>query len=108
MSWSHFDDGASLGTRGSEHGVIILDDEHDNGARITLERDGGPAPFAITCGVYGCMVHTRYFGAEGEARHAFGAMKAALGELLDSQSAADSDDLSGMAAGVDAFVARFP
>lgn len=48
--WYSFDEGRSIGLRGTEEGVIIRDDEHPEGARITLERDGR-TPFAITCGI---------------------------------------------------------
>jgi hypothetical protein len=39
MSWQPFDNGATVGQRGSEDGVTLRDEEHDLGARITLERD---------------------------------------------------------------------
>ena len=108
MTWYEFDSGRSLGGTGSERGVIIRDDEHGDGARITLERDGGAAPFAITCGVYGWMVHTRFFGSEAEAQGEFEAMAAALTELVASQPVTDSEDLSGMTDAISAFMARFP
>jgi len=59
-SWHQFEDGATLGQKGSESGVILRDEEHPQEARITLERDTRTAPFAITCGIYGCMLHTRF------------------------------------------------
>ena len=62
--------------------MILLDDEHTDGARITLERGGHNAAFSITCGVYGWMVHTRFFGDEAEARREYGAMKVALSDLV--------------------------
>ena len=42
----------------SEGGVILRELEHPDGARIALERGGAVSPFAITCGIYGWMVHT--------------------------------------------------
>jgi len=42
--WHIFDSGKSIGTRGSEEGYIVSDEEHDMGARITLERSGCTAP----------------------------------------------------------------
>ena len=60
----------------------MLDEEHTDGARITLERDGDIAPFSITCGVYGWMFHTRFFGEEAEARSQYDAMKVALSDLV--------------------------
>lgn len=37
--WYSFDNGSTIGTDGSENGVIIKDEEHELGARITLEKD---------------------------------------------------------------------
>ncbi|HEX8691966.1 MAG TPA: hypothetical protein VF746_06085 [Longimicrobium sp.] len=82
MSWYPVDDGATLGTGGSEDGVIVRDDEHGLGARITLEEGGGIAPFSITCGVYGWMVHTRFFSTREEADAAYEAMQADLAAIL--------------------------
>jgi hypothetical protein len=112
MSWFAFDNGKSIGQRGSEGGTIIRDEEHGEGARITLERDGQTAPVAITCGIYGWMVHTRFFGTESEARSEFETMRAELSKIIstiplapdpevDSKSRAMSEALS-------EFVTRFP
>lgn len=38
---------------------LVRDEEHSAGARITLERDGSIAPFAITCGIYGGFLYHR-------------------------------------------------
>ncbi|MDO9417679.1 hypothetical protein [Pararhizobium sp.] len=82
MGWGPYDDGSSLGTAGSEGGIILRDEEHAQGARITLEDSPRP-PFAITCGIYGVMVHTAYAATQAEAETAYGAMKADLEMLLD-------------------------
>jgi hypothetical protein len=97
-----FDDGRALGTAGSESGTIARDEEHDGGARITLERDAASAPFAITCGIYGCMAHTRFFSNEVEAVTAFEEMKHGLERILRSET--EGDDISDSIAD---FVARF-
>lgn len=81
MDWYPFDDGKTIGTTGSERGRILLDEEHPAGARITLERDGH-TPFGITCGIYGCFMHTAFASTEGEAMTKYEAMKARLGELV--------------------------
>ena len=83
MSWYQFNNGKSIGHRGSENGIVIRDEEHAGGARITLEQGGGTAPLAITCGIYGWMVHTRFFGAESEAQTDFENMKAELNKIID-------------------------
>jgi hypothetical protein len=80
--WNAYSDGKTVGQAGSEEGTIVLDEEHIDGARITLERDSRTAPAAITCGIYGWMVHTRFFADESEARAQYGLMKSGLQNLL--------------------------
>jgi hypothetical protein len=110
--WATIDNGATIGTQGSENGVIERDEEHPDGARITLERDTTHAPFAITCGVYGWMCHTRYFGTSREANQALNEMKISLTNILTLiplQSDPEAD--AKCARVVDAiqdFVTRFP
>lgn len=52
----------TIGTTGSEEGIIQKDEEYDGSARITLETcpRHGTDEYAITCGVYGSMVHTTF------------------------------------------------
>jgi len=83
MTWAPFVDEAGLAApRGSEGGAIVVDEEHALGARITLERDAGAAAYAITCGIYGWMVHTRYFSDYDVAQREYEAMKGGLSEIL--------------------------
>jgi hypothetical protein len=60
LDWSDFEGGKTIGTKGSESGTIISDIENSNGARVTLEKDCGNIPFAITIGIYGLMFHTHF------------------------------------------------
>ena len=83
MEWIAFDNGTSIGQRGSEGGVIIRDDEHSLGARITLEQGGGIAPFSVTCGIYGWMFHTRFFSSQAEAEADYEQMKDGLADILN-------------------------
>jgi len=80
--WDLFDGGGTYCQVGSENGTIMRDEEHDMGARITLERNATTAPYAITCGVYGWMVHTRFFRVETEAFARFEEMKNSLSGIL--------------------------
>ena len=100
-SWHPVGDGATLSQTGSEGGVIIRDEEHPQGARITLERGGGIAPFSITCGVYGVMFHTRFFADEAEGQEAYDLMKPEIASI----AAGNATDASAKAS---AFVAQFP
>ena len=104
-AWHAFADGTSTGTKGSEGGIITLDEEHPDGARITLEQGGQTAPWAITCGVYGLMVHTRFFADRPTAEAEYEAMKPALHAVVSQLSAADPAGQGYLASN---FVDRFP
>lgn len=117
--WRNFENGETLGTRGSQDGHILLDDEHPLGARITIESetrsgcgtDSRPIPFAITCGIYGLFFHTRFFSNEAEARSAFAEMKLELGRILalaTSETASDEETRHAVFAAISTFVERFP
>jgi hypothetical protein len=99
--WVDCGGGATIGTTGSEDGTIIADEEHTEGGRITLERDGRTAPFSITCGVYGMMAHTTFHSTLGEAEAQYEAMKAEIGRLLENWD--DIDELQWL----EEFVNRF-
>lgn len=109
--WHPFDDGRSVGQKGSEGGSIIRDDEHDLGARITLERDGS-TPYGITCGIYGWMVHTRFFSSEEDASKAYEAMRVELESILKSMPLASDKDVSekskAVSVAIGTFIERFP
>ena len=110
-AWLPFDGGVSLGEPGSDGGAIVRDDEYRGGARITLER-GGFAPFSITCGVYGLMMHSRYFAALPEAEREYAAMQPDLAAIVDSQPLTTDPDLDAkmdaVIAAIGRFVDRFP
>ena len=61
--WTAFDSGKSLGSQGSESGIIIKDEEIENTARITIEKDSQIAPFSITFGIYGLAFHTNFYSS---------------------------------------------
>lgn len=84
-AWQPILDGFE-GDVGSERGIVRLDEEHPSGARITLEEGGVTAPWSITCGIYGLMVHTAFFESESEAREAIVVMKARVTAIMDSSS----------------------
>ncbi len=109
-SWHPFSNGATLGQPGSEQGVIVRDEEHPLGARITLECAASVAPFAITCGIYGWMMHTRFFSGEDAAAAQYGLMKNALSALLDAaeQTAAIDGGRQILMDGVSKFVEAYP
>jgi hypothetical protein len=109
-SWQPFDDGATLGLPGSEEGVVVRDEEHSLGARITLERAASVAPFAITSGIYGWMMHTRFFTSESEAESQYDLMKDSLSGLLEAAEQTTAIDCGRQVLmdGVEKFVGEYP
>lgn len=113
-AWTPYESGSTIGQRGSDDGLIMGDEEYCESARITLERDcrayGKPAiPFTITCGIYGLMVHTRFFGDEFHARQQLNEMKTALATLVDQLPADCEDEVpDGLEKALDEFVYRYP
>jgi hypothetical protein len=110
-TWLNFEQGATIGQQGSEMGVIVRDEEHSGGSRITLERATRVSPFAITCGIYGCFFHTRFFGDEAEAQREYEAMKKVLEEIIEGLSRGQLGDKEAEHRSmklIDEFVERFP
>jgi hypothetical protein len=82
MGRTKFNGRKGFGTRSSELGVIERAVELNGCARIILERETRVAPFAITCGISGWMVHKRFFGTEQEAEEEFATMNADLARIV--------------------------
>ena len=109
--WQAFDNSRTVGTPGSEGGAIVRDEEHELGARITLEQGCEVAPFAITCGLYGWFVHTCYKGGRDEADATYEAMREELGRIADMLGEEPTDAEQTKHAVFEAippFVERFP
>jgi len=81
-TWKSFEDRQTIKSIGSENGLIVFDDFHEAGARITLEKDGITAPWAITCGSGGLFVHTVFFETKEEAEKTSSLMKFDLWKIL--------------------------
>lgn len=89
--------------------MVLREEEHRAGARITLERNTRTAPYAITCGVYSWMVHSRFFRTEAEASAAYEAMKEELGALTSIDTGTpERVKMEPMVASIQRFIERFP
>ena len=75
---------------GSEDGTIIADEEYKESCRITLERC--ESYDAITCGVYGSMMHTA-FCDKSHSQEVFDNMKRDLQEFIDKDTTAKEEDI---------------
>jgi hypothetical protein len=106
--WKPFASGSSLGKAGSEGGVIVRDEEFASSARITLEQSC--ARLAITCGVYGWMVHTRFFATRATAERELDNMKSALQSIVSSlpDHLGDDEATRRTNEALNTFVERYP
>jgi hypothetical protein len=89
--WIPFDSGKSISRPGSEGGKIIRDEENTFGARITLEEKGDIAPFSITLGIYGVMVHTRFYSTFEQGQRCFDLYKNKIEQVISHCSTAEAE-----------------
>lgn len=97
MGWTEFD--YTYGSHGSEGGSIVKDEELDDFARITLE-ELSKGHYAVTCGIYGTMVHTAWFD-EDNAFSEYEQMKHDLEKMLFTE---DEDEFYKL---IDEFVDKY-
>jgi hypothetical protein len=86
----------------------MADDEHPDGARITLEYNEAWPAYVITCGIYGSMMHTRFFTGEDEARREYAAMRAELAQIASLKAAQPGSETSRLSHAIADFQERFP
>ena len=76
------------GATGSENGIVFADEEYKESCRITLEKCKDY--YAITCGVYGAMVHTAFAGSS-DYQEKYDAMKKDLEAFIDRETTEDEE-----------------
>ena len=76
------------GATGSEGGIAFSDEEYKNACRITLEKCD--EYYAITCGVYGSMVHTT-FTDFSHYQALYEEMKQDLQKFIDSDTTEEEE-----------------
>ncbi len=105
--WTPYADGETINQEGTEGGHIIRDDEHIDGARITLEQQCRMAPFAITCGIYGWMVHSCFYADQMTAEDEYAQMQQGIEHILSLIPRDDDPDLENRLDKVEDAVASF-
>jgi hypothetical protein len=103
-NWSAYDDGRSIGGVGSEGSVILHDDEHIHGARITLKR--GDTYVSVSSNIYGWIDHTRFFDTIADAQREYITMKSEIDKIMEIITPIDANSLKGWEA-ISEFVRRF-
>lgn len=78
----------SAGAIGSENGIINADEEYKGACRITLEKCDNC--YAVTCGVYGAMVHTAFSDLD-HYQELYDAMKKELQDFIDRDTTSDEE-----------------
>ena len=76
------------GATGSEGGIVYKDEEYGESCRITLEKCKNY--YAITCGVYGAMVHTVFCNMQN-ADSTYESMKKELQSFIDRDTTEDEE-----------------
>jgi hypothetical protein len=104
-NWVEYKNGNSIGKISAEGGVILRDEEHPHGGRITLKQ--GKTFISVSCHIYGWIDHTRFFHSVPEAQREFVIMKNKIGSMLDDILGAGKDELKMWEAIAD-FVRKFP
>lgn len=109
LTWQPYENGTTIGDRGNEGGVIIRDELHPVGARITLEQDCLRAPHAITAVIYSWLMHTRFIADEPTALLEYGKMQASLTDIvrLIGEDGIPAD-LDAMDAATNTFIENYP
>lgn len=78
----------ALSDTGSENGIILKDEEYKGACRVTLEKCS--RYYAITCGVYGGMVHTVFCSKE-TFEDIYLAIKKDLATFIDTDASIDEE-----------------
>lgn len=103
--WTTYRQGSSIGTLSAEGDLILYDQEHADGARITLKR--GKEYISVSINLYGWMDHTRFFNANLDAQREYRAMRSAMESLLKIIHTPDVTKIRVWEA-ISDFVRRFP
>jgi len=103
--WSPFDGGRQIGSSSADGDLILFDEEHRDGARITLKR--GREYVSVSLNIYGWMDHTRFFNTDVDAQREYRAMRSAMDSLLRIIYAPDVNKIRVWEA-ISEFVRRFP
>jgi len=104
-NWLAYRDGRTIGNLGAEGGVILRDEEHISGARVTLKNASNYV--SVSCSIYGWIDHTRFYNSVTDAQREYLLMKPLLANMVENILLAGKSDLK-MWEAIAEFVRRFP
>ena len=103
--WKPYNRGRSIGVKGSEGSVILRDEEHPLGARMTIKQ--GKDYVSVSCNISGKIDHTRFFKEMRGAEREYANMQKEMEKVLKAISSAKAADIKVWET-ISGFVARFP
>ena len=104
-NWVAYKDGMSIGKISAEGGVILVDEEHESGGRMTLKQ--GKTFISVSCHIYGWIDHTRFFNSINDAKREYILMKKFMTHMLEDILSAGAEDIK-MWEAIANFVRKFP
>ena len=104
-NWIVYDDGNSIGKTGAEGGVILIDEKHESGGRMTVKQT--KAFVSVACHIYGWIDHTRFFASISDAKREYAVMQSSMTHMLENILAAGKDEIK-MWEAIAEFVRKFP
>ena len=104
-SWIPYHDGITVGTKGPQGDVILLDEVHPDGARMTIKR--GTKYISVSCNINNWINHTRFFDKVRDAKREFTVMKISILEVTELLKTPDVNQIKIWEA-ISNFVRRFP
>ena len=104
-NWAAYKNGMSIGKITAEGGVILMDEEHESGGRMTLKQ--GKTFISVSCHIYGWIDHTRFLNSVPDAKREYAQMKKAITHMLEDILSAGKDDIK-MWEAIANFVRKFP
>ena len=105
IKWQPYNRGRSIGVKGSEGSVIMRDEEHPLGARMTIKQ--GKGFVSVSCNIAGKIDHTRFFKEMRAAEREYANMQKEMEKVLNAISKAKTADIKVWET-ISGFVARFP
>jgi hypothetical protein len=102
--WKPYNRGRSIGLKSPEGGVILCDEEHPLGVRITLKE--AKEYISISCNISGLIDHSRFFTKMPDAQNEYEVMKDELVKVAKKISLAKSSNIKAWEA-IAVFVSRF-
>lgn len=104
-NWVEYKQGGSIGSISAEGGVILVDEEHESGGRMTLKQ--GKTFLSVSCHIYGWIDHTRFFHSLSEAKREYILMQKFMTHMLQDILAEGADEIK-MWEAIASFVRKFP